>query len=45
MKRKDHRHGERSLEEGGEVKMLLPESRQLWIDAVNGTVMGDGRQE
>ena len=45
MKRKYHRHGERSPEEGGEVKMLLPESRQLWNDAANETVMEHGRQE
>ena len=29
MRHKDHRHGGRSLEKDGEVRMLLPESRQL----------------
>ena len=45
MKHKSHRYGERSLKEGGEVRMLLPESRQLWNDAANKTVMEHGRQE
>ena len=29
MRRKDHRYGGRSLEEDGDVRMLLPESCQL----------------
>ena len=40
MRHKDHRHGGRSLEEDDEVRMLLPESRQLRSDAANETVIG-----